>query len=288
MKNILVPTDFSPNSMKALKFALNLALEQQAKLVVIHQTSVLELVPDSTFAGIYMPAPKDQIEFLQNELNKFIRKAKTALKGKADKVQIQAEIQPGVGTSDVLSICIKKEKIDLLIMGTTGASGLKRLFLGSIAAQMIEKSTVPVLVIPNNFRQKKLSNLGFACDLKHVNKEMEILAPLAQSLGSSIELFHIEPSFPANPDFNTFNPDEVIPVMKKKFKLDSLSYKLIKTRQDNDFFGGIEKYRKTAKPDVICTVTHRRSWLGRIIDTSKSKSLAYHNEIPVLCIKVAH
>jgi nucleotide-binding universal stress UspA family protein len=60
---------------------------------------------------------------------------------------------------------------------------------------------------------------------------------------------------------------------------------LVKTKQDNDFFGGISKYRRTANPDMICTVTHRRTWVEKILDPSKSKAIAYHNEVPVICIK---
>jgi nucleotide-binding universal stress UspA family protein len=198
---------------------------------------------------------------------------------------ISAEIVPGVGTSDILVQTAKRLKVDCIVMGTTGASGLKRLFIGSVAAQVIEKSDVPVIVIPDNFRQKEIKKIGYSSDLSHLEAELNNLIPVANALGAEIEIFHIQPTFPATNAFLEFDENKTIPQLKKKLKLDQLSYKLVKTKQDNDFFGGIAKYRRTAKPDMICTVTHKRTWVEKILDPSKSKAIAYHNEVPVVCIK---
>lgn len=286
MKNILVPTDFSVNSMKALRFAVKVAMKNNAKVHVIHQTSVLELAPDSAFTGLYMPSQADQVDYLQNELSKFISKARKSLKIPAGSKILSAEVVPGVGTSDILVQSAKRLNADCIIMGSTGASGLKRLFIGSIAAQVIEKSKVPVIVIPDNFRHKEIRKIGYSSDLAHIEDELAVLLPVAKSLGAEVEIFHIQPTFPTTNAFIEFDPEKAIPALKKKFKLDELHYKLVKTKQDNDFFGGISKYRRTSHPDMICTVTHKRSWVEKILDPSKSKAIAYHNELPVVCIKV--
>lgn len=285
MKNILVPTDFSANSTKALRFAIKLAQKNNSKLHVIHQTSVLELAPDSAFTGLYMPSHEDQVDYLQGELNKFVNKLKRSLKLPADNKMISAEIVPGVGTSDILVQSAKRLKADCIIMGSTGASGLKRLFIGSVAAQVIEKSPVPVIVIPDNFRQKDIRKIGYSSDLSNVENELNTLLPIAKALDAEVEIFHIQPTFPTTHAFMDFDPEKALPSIKKKLKLENLTYKLVKTKQDNDFFGGISKYRRTANPDMICTVTHRRTWVEKILDPSKSKAIAYHNEVPVICIK---
>ncbi|MCB0820842.1 MAG: universal stress protein [Bacteroidetes bacterium] len=286
MKNILVPTDFSANSMKALRFAMKVAEKNNAKVHVIHQTSVLELAPDSAFTGLYMPSQADQVDYLQNELSRFISKARKSLKIPAGSKTLSGEVVPGVGTSDILVQTAKRLKADCIIMGSTGASGLKRLFIGSIAAQVIEKAPVPVIVIPDNFRHKEIRKIGYSSDLAHIEDELAVLLPVAKSLGADVEIFHIQPTFPTTNAFIEFDPEKAIPALKKKFKLNELHYKLVKTKQDNDFFGGVSKYRRTSHPDMICTVTHKRSWVEKILDPSKSKAIAYHNELPVVCIKV--
>ncbi len=67
MKNILVPTDFSTNSIKALRFAIQTAISNKSTVHIVHQTSVLELAPDSAFTGLYMPSQADQVQYLKVE-----------------------------------------------------------------------------------------------------------------------------------------------------------------------------------------------------------------------------
>ena len=285
MKKILVPTDFSANSSKALRFAINVAKSTNAEVIVMHQTSVLELAPDSAFTGMYVPSPIDQVSYLKGELDKFIKKAVKAVSGVKDDSFISSEIIPGVGTVEIILQTAKRHKADTIILGSTGASGLKRLFIGSVAAKVVEESHIPVIVIPDKFRSKAIKHIGYASDLEHVNSELTKLAPIATALGASIEVFHIEPTFPTSEAYKKFKPDASIPELMQKLNLPSLTYKLVKTKFDNDFYTGVDKYRRTVKPDMLCMVTHRRNWVSKILDPSKSKGIAYHNEIPVICIK---
>ncbi len=285
MKTILVPTDFSANSLKALRFAISTALKNKSKIVVMHQTSVLELAPESAFTGLYIPSPIDQVSYLKTELEKFVKKALRSFSSKTKDEFISSEIVPGVGTVEIILQTAKRHKADSIILGTTGASGLKRLFIGSVAAKVIENSPVPVIVIPDNFRLKAIKQIGYASDLAHVSEELTKLAPLAEALGANIEIFHVEPTFPTSEAFKKFDAEKHLAEWRKKFKLETLSYKMVRTKFDNDFYTGVDKYRRSAKPDMICMVTHRRNWVAKILDPSKSKGIAYHNEIPVLCIK---
>jgi nucleotide-binding universal stress UspA family protein len=285
MKTILVPTDFSANSMKALRFAISTALSNNAKIVVMHQTSVLELAPDSVFTGLYIPAPMDQVSFLKKELEKFTKQALRSFKGKTDGGFISSEIVPGLGTVEIILEAVKRHKADVIMLGTTGASGLKRLFIGSVAAKVVELAKVPVVVIPDNFRNKPIKHIGYASDLAHVSDELEKLVPIAKTLGAEIEIFHVEPTFPASEAFKKFDAEKHMNEWRKKFDMPGLAYKMVRTKFDNDFYTGVDKYRRNAKPDMICMVTHRRNWITKILDPSKSKGIAYHNEIPVICIK---
>lgn len=285
MKTILVPTDFSANALKALRFALQLSQESALKVVVMHQTSILELAPDSAFTGMYVPAPVDQVAYAKKSLDNFIKKAMSSFKGKIDTSKVSSEIVPGVGTVDVILETCKRVKADAIVLGTTGASGLKRLFIGSVAAKVVEMSKVPVIVIPENFRLKKVNKIGYASDLEHVDRDLKQLVPIANLLGAVIEIFHVGPTFPTSEAYLKFKEEKEIPVLRKNFKMPELSYRYVKTRYDNDFYTGVDSYRRNQKPDMLCVITHKRSWLGKLIDPSKSKGLAYHTRIPVIAIK---
>ena len=100
-----------------------------------------------------------------------------------------------------------------------------------------------------------------------------------------VEVFHLEPVFPASEAFLKGEADKEIAALRAKNGFADLQYKLVRTRFDNDFYAGIENYRRNQKPDMLAVVTHKRNWLGKILNPSQSKGLAYQTKIPVLAIK---
>ena len=285
MKKILIPTDFSAPSLKAFRFAVQQTIGTPTELVLMHHTSILELAPDSAFTGLYVPPPLDQVAFVRTELEKFIKKGLSSFKDKAKLPKITPEVIPGIGTVETILETQKRTRSEAIIMGTTGASGVKRLFIGSVAAKVLELSKVPVMVIPESFRLKPIKKIGYASDLSHVYKDLEQIKPFSELMHSRIEMFHVEPMFPASEAFLKFKADKEIPALRAKNGFANLEYKLVRTRFDNDFFAGIETYRRNQKPDMLAVVTHKRNWLGKILNPSQSKGLAYHTKIPVLAIK---
>lgn len=285
MKKILVPVDFSTNSLKALRMALETAISGKLEVIVTHQLSLLELTADTTFTGFYIPVATDQLAYAKKELERFVKKATSSFKSSGAEKLITQEVVPGASATDIIIERSKKHKADLIVMGTNGASGLKRLVIGSVAATVLEKSSIPVMVIPNNYRRKVISKIGYASDLAHTENELKKLLPIASLFNASIEMFHVEPTFPTSAHYLKFKAEQDIPTLKNKLKLPSLGYKMVKTKFDNDFFGGVHKYVQKEKPGLICMVNHKRSWIGKILDPSKSKGLAYHTEVPVISIK---
>lgn len=285
MKKILVPVDFSANSLNALRFALDNAIPNKIEVVVIHQLSLLEVTPDTTFTGFYIPVASDQVGYAEKELVRFIKKALVPFKGKGAEKWIKSEVIPGASAADVILEASKKHKADMVILGTTGASGLKRIFIGSVAARIVAQSKIPVIVIPRSYRRKPVKKIGYASDLAQVEKELAMIQPIAAVLNAEMEIFHVEPTFPTSKAFIGFKAEKALPEIKAKLKLKSIEYQLVKTKFDNDFYGGVDKYVRKTKPGMIAMISHKRSWIGKLIEPSKSKGLAYHTKVPVLSIK---
>ena len=285
MKKILVPIDFSNNSLNALRIAIDTAVKNKMKLVVIHQLSLLELTSDTTFTGFYIPVATDQVAYAKKELERFVKKALIPFKGRGAEKLITSEVVPGAGAADIILDRAKKHEADLIVMGTNGASGLKRVFIGSVASSVMVKSKIPVMVVPGNFRRKPIQKIGYASDLAHAESELKQLIPFASLFDATIEMFHVEPTFPTSQAYLKFDAKKEIPELKKKLKLKSLEFQMVKTKFDNDFYGGVHKFVRKVKPGIICMISHKRSWIGNLLDPSKSKGLAYHTEVPVISIK---
>ena len=141
--NILVPIDTSDYSLKAAKFAVKLAKGIGANMTLIH---VVEIHP-------YFSVP----EYLMAEDDRALKKISKSVEGwfariekiaKKQDVEIRHEILLH-STSVVESIVLyaKRRKIDLIIMGTKGTSGFKRLLVGSVAQGVSQHAHCSVLIV---------------------------------------------------------------------------------------------------------------------------------------------
>ena len=141
MKRILVAVDFSPAAVAAAEQALALAGAFDADLLLLH---VLHEPADAP--GFYS-SKKAGKKVLRN-----MEEAATAMMAEfVDKYlkkyeKCEARILPGLPAEEIVRVA-EADKADLVVMGTRGASGLKRLMLGSVADKVIRSCTCPVLTV---------------------------------------------------------------------------------------------------------------------------------------------
>ena len=136
IRRILFPTDFSQNAEYAFQYALTFAREFAAKLYVLHV--------------IYFPPqmPEYDIEQVINGLVKNAEKSLKRLieKTKETEVIFHPEVRVGTEYSEIIEFA-EKEKIDLVVMGTHGRTGLAHAFLGSVAERVVRYTSCPVLTV---------------------------------------------------------------------------------------------------------------------------------------------
>jgi nucleotide-binding universal stress UspA family protein len=140
MQTILVPTDFSPHSEKALELAEQLAKLTGAKIHLLHcyQINVGGISP----YGVTIP----------DEFNREIREAaaekveELEQKVAAQGIEVEAHVTPRYPSEAVTDLA-KEIGADLIVMGTRGATGLKHIFLGSVAERTLRIAPCPVLTV---------------------------------------------------------------------------------------------------------------------------------------------
>jgi nucleotide-binding universal stress UspA family protein len=140
MQTILVPTDFSPHSEKALEFAEKLAKLTGGKIHLLHcyQINVGGISP----YGVTIP----------DDFNREIREAaaekveELERKVAAEGIEVEAHITPRYPSEAVTDLA-KEIGADLIVMGTRGATGLKHIFLGSVAERTLRIAPCPVLTV---------------------------------------------------------------------------------------------------------------------------------------------
>lgn len=136
IENILVPLDGSKNSAKALDVAIYLSTKCDAKIIGVY------VLP---FPGVQAYKPnKAAQEVMYEEGKRFLRAAEKSVTQKG--ISFQKKILKG-HQGDAITDFAGSKKIDLIVMGSRGRSGLKEKFLGSVSNYVMHKSNIPILIV---------------------------------------------------------------------------------------------------------------------------------------------
>lgn len=141
-QNILVPVDDSPISYAAVEHALSLAKLAGAKV------TILSVVAVDPFVGVdfYQVAPAVTDYFMQAESQAKQQLQEIAGSFVRDGIEIATKIYHGSASEGIIFVA-DEIGADLIIMGSHGRTGVKRLLLGSVARAVLTESHIPVLIV---------------------------------------------------------------------------------------------------------------------------------------------
>lgn len=189
-KNILLATDFSPASKKALEYAASLARRYGSALYLTHVITV---------DGYPLASPEYAVSSLQNMHDKARQGFRDLLKsGELIELPYKVLIQEGSFWSSIEE-AIKTYQIDLLVVGTHGARAIEKVLIGSGAEKIFRKAKVPVLTVGPSITKDPLyeiefQNILFATDFGiSAEREAEYAVSLAQKHCSRLRLVHVLP-----------------------------------------------------------------------------------------------
>jgi len=142
VRRILHPTDFSPASRPAFRQALALAKAHRARLLVAHVLPLIPMVVDAYMsAEAWEQLERGQRMTGQRQLNRLVARAKAA--------GVRAGgllLDIGV-THDQIVRFAKARRVDLIVMGTHGRSGVAKAILGSVASRVLASARCPVMTV---------------------------------------------------------------------------------------------------------------------------------------------
>lgn len=142
LRRILHPTDFSPASAPAFRKAIELAKEDGATLLIVHVLPTLPMVADAYIAATaYDELLRAHRAQGQRSMERLVKRARTA------GVRAVGKVDDNGGLSDRIVRYAKRERADLIVMGTHGYGILAKALLGSVAERVISRATCPVMTI---------------------------------------------------------------------------------------------------------------------------------------------
>lgn len=269
MKTILFPTDFSKNAENAMHYALEFALKLEAKLIF------LNVVPLPYDLNLRVEEAVQSVEgFYDEKLKNLIYNIQK--EGRFKNISIEEKTIGGSITHAILDTAVQYEA-DLIVMGTTGASGLTKVLFGTNTAEVIRQSEIPVLVIPQNAVYSDFKTVAYAIDYKEDDMNLlEKAGKLAALLQTKLETVHIAPQF--NLQEQIMHNGLIRLVNDKSAYIFNDHHLLI----NKSFFEGMENYLNE-NPGVLLAMAHyKRGFMASLLSKSTTREMAYQSKTPLL------
>lgn len=272
MTRIIVPTDFSDTAYNAASFAIRMAGDLHGARVTLYNCfdKVAAGADGTPLTGESDIRMKITILALQN------------LKERLDghnwaKIDILAEEGSLIPNLEAL---VKREKVDMVVMGINGATRIEQIMIGSSTLGLVNRSVVPVMIIPPEAQYRKIRKMLYASDMNNVQATTptESLKNILEIFGAKIAVGHVSHDYYG----------EVSHELKMERR--KLNEMLVDYEPDYhflpwaDFTDAINHLAEEIRADLVVTVPRKHSFLNKLFTTSHTKKLAYHSHLPVLAL----
>lgn len=276
MKKILVPTDFSPNSIEAIEVAAQIAKKTDARLYLLHVVNIPSYVGDNlsntfqdTTEGLFL------LKLAQKRFKELL--SKSFLKN----VNVVEALQFNDSVFDQVDKQVTKNNIDLIVMGSKGTSGLKEMMIGSNTEKVIRMSPCPVLTIKQRDQKFSPKNIVFASNfLKEAEAIFPSVCDFADLFGSRIHLLKI--ITPASFE-KTGISMKTMNDFAKKFKLKNYT---ANTYNDVTVEDAVISFCKETNADMVSMGTHGRTGVSHLFSGSIAEDVANHASRPLLTFRI--
>lgn len=267
---ILIPTDFSANADHAIKYASMLGKAMNADLIFLHVYT-----PPVTRGNIAYPLITEEKGRMTREANEKLLSISAAI---SDSYGIRCEHLVRIGSPvDEIVKEAEDREVDLIVMGTLGASGISRIVFGSNTAFVMEKATCPVFAVPVNSTLVLPKKIVFAINYSDNDiQTVKDLVKITQPLKAELTLLHVSKENLKSDDHLL---EDFSKAVAKEAKVEQPFYY---TMHHEDIQKGIDHFVDSVSADVIVMSMRNRGILQKVFNPSLSKGMAYQARIPLL------
>jgi nucleotide-binding universal stress UspA family protein len=277
MKTILFATDYSENSIAALKYANSLSKAIQATLKVIHvfdyptMLDDLSLKAEDAFPDIEGDAFKKHLLKLNNFCKEHLG---------TDLEKMNVKVEAIEDKSVVNGIVSKANEIDalLIITGMKGGSALREVIMGSTAKHLIEESPCPVLSIPKDASHTQIKNIIYATDFEEEDLgAIDKLTEIAEPLNAKIKIVHISPLKERG---GIGQKKNIVDKIHKYIQYPNLELDIL---YSDDVFNDLKIYLGKANADLIAMLEREsKSLSSQIFHRDLVKKMESFGKVPLL------
>lgn len=278
MKNILVPTDFSNNAYDALFYATRLLKDKECTFYILNTFEVRTPVFTSR---VYPDRGRDLYE--KNSAHSMCKLKETihSIQRDTEDLKHQFEI---ISVSKPLIVTIEKtilsKNIDLVVMGTKGATGHKEIFMGSNTVKVIDAiNSCPVLAIPENVDVYPMYNIAFATDYsrKYQTHSLKVLHDFCELNKAILKIIFVS----SQSDITKQQQEnkEALEAFFKYQKHGTISVEKHKSVEKH-----ITRIVDYLEFDMLAMIKYRHGFIEKMTHEAIIKKIGHHTKIPFLII----
>ncbi|MGS2764472.1 universal stress protein [Sinomicrobium sp. M5D2P9] len=279
MYRILIPTDFSDNAWNAINYATALYKGEESVFYLLNSYSPNTISPGEVMTSsaatktLFDAVKASSLEGLERSLQDILAA------GPDKKHTFRTVSRFDYFTNAVVDVC-EEEKIDMVIMGTMGASGLKEALIGSNTASLIGKIRIPLLAIPGEVKFDPLKEIAFATDYntEYREKNLNVFFHIADKFSANIHVYHVLQKKDKLSDANEKAKME----MEKRFAGHQSEFYLL---TETSLSTATRVFIQSRNIQMLCMVAKKHSFLHHLFGLSNTRDMCYHIDIPLLILQ---
>ncbi|SDH32677.1 universal stress protein [Winogradskyella thalassocola] len=271
-KHIVLPTDFSDNAWSAAVYALKLYAEVECKFYFLHAWSVTTNTTRTYITANYVDSVKDDAWRQLAELKEMSENADSNANHSFEIILSSDKLQKAIDAT------VEKYSIDLIVMGTKGASKTKELFFGSNTVNTLKTNLCPILVVPDEFDFIEPKQIAFPTDFnRFYGEELEPIKYLAELYNSKIRIVHITKNSKL-----TSTQDYNLSMLKVYLENHPHTFHWMpdyakKHEEINDFIEELDI-------DILVMINYKHSLIENIMNEPVVHKIGFHPKVPFLVI----
>lgn len=277
MKSILLPTDFSKNSINAINYAMELFKNETCEFYVMNIQKASAFVSDdlmtmSSSATIYQTL----IDTAKHSIANIIKGVKEKFNNPKHKFYSIVDYDNFV--DGINQICAARA-IDLIVMGTKGASGAEKVLFGSNTVRVMQRCSVPVLAIPDGCKFKGLDKIVFPSNYLslYIKEELAPLIYISNLYNSKIDVLHL-----ANKSRLSQDQENNRAFLDACFS--GLTHEFVDLEK-KDIFETVQTYIKDNDIKMLAMMSRKHSFLERLFARHLVETFAFKIDVPFLVME---
>ena len=271
INQILVPTDYSEYSSNAFSFAMEIAAHWNSVVTLVHviQKPVDYTFPDRESAGHFMRHAERKLEEMAYHMEE---------RKEFSEVQINTLIKVGNIVTAILDLA-ESDQYDLIVMGTKGVSGLKKRLFGSVTAQIVSNSPVPVMAVPANSNYTGFEWITFATDYRSGDwRAFKEILQWADRFNSELNVLHVSEKREMESDIKFRGFRDLI---SERTPEKHVAFDLVIKKK---FLTGVADYLNDHPVSLLVLVRYPHSYIESLLTKDHTRQLAYYSKVPILML----